>query len=171
MVHNKKLFRKSSVKYRTFSEGPTWSDSFSLCNYKMKRCRKLSENCSIHDKNCEIFDPYNSWTPVKINILDVWNWNFGPCFFRKLKWGEGGTAPLPPGSPNGYASASRCWYNSFQLCFNTCALTIIINKQNVNCHCKLHSINLKCNFYQDMGYAIYLSDSFTYMFLFLILNN
>ena len=29
MFHNKKLFRRSSDKYRTFSEGPTWSDLFS----------------------------------------------------------------------------------------------------------------------------------------------
>ena len=26
MVHHKKLFRRCSVKYRTFSEGPIWSD-------------------------------------------------------------------------------------------------------------------------------------------------
>ena len=31
MVHNKKFFRRSSVKYRSFSEGPTWSDLF-LCS-------------------------------------------------------------------------------------------------------------------------------------------
>ena len=34
MVHNKKLFRRSSVKYQTFSEGPTWSDLFSLRSKK-----------------------------------------------------------------------------------------------------------------------------------------
>ena len=30
MVHEKKLFGRSSVKYHTFSEGPVWSDLFSL---------------------------------------------------------------------------------------------------------------------------------------------
>ena len=30
MIHKKKLFRRSIVKYRTFSESPMWSDLFSL---------------------------------------------------------------------------------------------------------------------------------------------
>ena len=34
MVDNKKLFSKSSVKYRTFSEGPTSSDLFPLCSLR-----------------------------------------------------------------------------------------------------------------------------------------
>ena len=45
MVHNKKLFRSSSDKYRIFSEGPTWSDLHLLCSYKKwkaaENCRKL----------------------------------------------------------------------------------------------------------------------------------
>ena len=32
MVHKKKFFGRFSVKYWTFSEGPTWSKSFSLCS-------------------------------------------------------------------------------------------------------------------------------------------
>ena len=32
MVHNEKIFRRSSVKYRTFSEGPAWDDLFPLCS-------------------------------------------------------------------------------------------------------------------------------------------
>ena len=52
MVHNKKLFRRSSVKYQTFSEGPTWSDLFVL--EKIKNRHKLSKYCSIHGKNREI---------------------------------------------------------------------------------------------------------------------
>ena len=37
---------------------------------------KLSKNCSLHGKNCEISGTYNFWTSVKSNIHDVWNWNF-----------------------------------------------------------------------------------------------
>ena len=40
--HNKQLFRRSSVKYRTFSEGPTWSDLFPLCS---KKKWKTAVNC------------------------------------------------------------------------------------------------------------------------------
>ena len=32
MVHKKNFFGRFSVKYWTFSEGPTWSKSFSLCS-------------------------------------------------------------------------------------------------------------------------------------------
>ena len=34
MVHNKKLLRRSNVNYRIFSDGPTRSDLFLLCNQK-----------------------------------------------------------------------------------------------------------------------------------------
>ena len=34
MVRNTKFFRRSSVTYRTLSEGPTWSDLFPLCSLK-----------------------------------------------------------------------------------------------------------------------------------------
>ena len=104
MVINKKLFRRSSVKYQTFSEDPTWSDLFFLCSWKLKNCRKLFKNCSIHDKNCEFSGPYNFWTPVKSNIPDFWNWNFWTLFGSEIEVGGGGRgmAPLAPPSPNGY---------------------------------------------------------------------
>ena len=86
MVHKKKgsalisdLFIRSNVKW---SITPMWLKKF---------CHILSENCSIHGKTCEIFGPYNSWTSVKGNIADVWNWSFG---LWKLKWGD-----LPPPAP------------------------------------------------------------------------
>ena len=74
MIHNKKLFREPSVKYRTFSEDPTWSD------LKLKSRLKLSKNYSIHGKNREIFGPHNFWTPIKSNIPDFWNWNCWTLF-------------------------------------------------------------------------------------------
>ena len=40
MVHYVKLFRRSSVKYRTFLEGPTWSDLFP---YVVRKNEKLSK--------------------------------------------------------------------------------------------------------------------------------
>ena len=56
------------MKNRTFSERPTWSDLFPyVVRKKMKSHHKLSENCIIHDKNCEISDPYDFWTSVKNN--------------------------------------------------------------------------------------------------------
>ena len=42
MVHKKKLFRRSSVKYWTFSEGPAWSGYLE----KMKSRHKLSKHCT-----------------------------------------------------------------------------------------------------------------------------
>ena len=45
MVHNEKLLIRSGVKYRTFSESPTWRDLFPLCSYKKWEtavyCRKI----------------------------------------------------------------------------------------------------------------------------------
>ena len=87
MVYKKKFFRRSSVKYQTFSEGPTWSDLFRLLE-KMKIRHKLSKNFSIHDKNCEISAQYNFWTSAKSNNPDVWNWHFGPWLIQKLKCRE-----------------------------------------------------------------------------------
>ena len=37
MVHNEKIFRRFSVKYRTFSEDPTCSDVFPLCSWKIEK--------------------------------------------------------------------------------------------------------------------------------------
>ena len=94
MVHNEKLFSRSSVTYRTFSEGPTWNDLLllsSLKKWKMKIHCKLSKNCSIHDKNHEISRPYEFWTPIKSNIPDVWNWNCWPLFGSEIE--EGGHGP------------------------------------------------------------------------------
>ena len=85
MTHKKKLFRRSNVKYRTFSEGPTSSNPFPLYCYKKYR-HKLSKYCSIHGENCEISGPYNFWTSVKSNIPDSWNWNFWSWFGLILKW-------------------------------------------------------------------------------------
>ena len=59
----------------------------SLSSYKIKRCRKLSKNCSMLDKNREIFGRYNSWRPIKSKLLDL-NW------FRN--WSGGGMASLAP---------------------------------------------------------------------------
>ena len=104
MVHKKKLFRRSRVKYRTYSKGPTWSDLFPLC--RSKKCRhKLSKNCSIYGKTCSIYvktceisSPCNFWTinkKVKINIADVWNWNFWILYGSEIEK-ERGMARLAP---------------------------------------------------------------------------
>ena len=42
MVHNEKLFRRCSVKLRTFSENPTWSNLFFLFIKKWK----VAVNCT-----------------------------------------------------------------------------------------------------------------------------
>ena len=111
MVHNKKLFRRSSVNYWTFSEGPMWSDIFPLCMRmrKMRSCRKLSKYCSILGKNREIFGPHNFWTPIKSNIPDVWNWDFRALFGLEIELQEEGDrgVALPPGHPSGYAPKHR----------------------------------------------------------------
>ena len=99
MVHNKKLFRRSIVKYRTFSKGPTWRDLFFLCSQKIKNCPKLSKNCSMHNKNCEIYGPYNFWTPVKSNILGVWSWNLWTFFGSEIEVEGGGHSPPAPPPP------------------------------------------------------------------------
>ena len=58
MVHDKKLFSRSSINHRTFSEGPARSDLFSYVDREMKSRRKLSENFGINKKYCETSDPY-----------------------------------------------------------------------------------------------------------------
>ena len=69
----------------------------------MKSCHKLSENCSMYGKNCEISGSYNFWTSVKINIPDVWNWNFWTLFSSEIEVGRGG---MPPWFPQWL----RTWY-------------------------------------------------------------
>ena len=54
----------------------------------MKSCHKLSKNCSIHVKNCEIFGPYNLWTSIKNNTPDVWNWICWTYFGSEVEVGE-----------------------------------------------------------------------------------
>ena len=65
----------------------------------MKSHLKFSKNCSIHGKNREISGQYNFWTPIKSNILDVWNWNFWTLFGSEIEVG----GHSPSGSLSGYA--------------------------------------------------------------------
>ena len=65
----------------------------------MENCGKLYKNCSIHDKNREISDPYNFWTPVKSNIPDVWSWNFWTFFGSEIEKGGGGGGGVDPPAP------------------------------------------------------------------------
>ena len=60
----------------------------------MKSRHRLSKNCSINGKYCEIFGPYNFWTSVKSNISDVWNWNFWTFWFGY--WIGGPWSPYRP---------------------------------------------------------------------------
>ena len=81
MVRNEKLFSRSTIKYRPFTGGPTWSDLFLLEQLK-SHPRELPKSCSIHGKNHEISGPHNFGTPMKRNILNVchWNcWNWSVC--------------------------------------------------------------------------------------------
>ena len=101
-VHNKKLFRKCNVKYRTFSEGPTWSDLFPLA--QMKSYRKMSKNCCTNGNNFEISGLYNLWKPLKSSIPDVWNWNCWTLFgLQNWSWGVWYAPPFDLSS--GYAPA------------------------------------------------------------------
>ena len=89
---------------RKSSEGPALSIGlFQKVQRKMiyfpyvvrKNVSDLSNNCSIHGKNCEISGLYNFWTPTKSSSPDVWNWN---CW-TLLDWEievERGTWPPPP---------------------------------------------------------------------------
>ena len=62
----------------------------------MKSRYKLSKNCGIHGKKCEISGLYNFWTSVKSNIPDVWN--FWTLFGSEIEVGGMGEAcsPLAP---------------------------------------------------------------------------
>ena len=72
----------------------------------MKVGRKFAKNCSIQGKNREISVPYNFWTPVKINISDVWNWNGSVLFGSGIEvWVHGPPVPSPPPTI-GYTPAS-----------------------------------------------------------------
>ena len=101
IVHNKKLFRRSSVSYRTFSEGPTWSDLFPLCSQKKW---KAVVNCpNIVAYLVKILTSLVCITPVKSNIPKVWNRNCWTLFGSEIEVGCHG-----PLAPSGYASgASR----------------------------------------------------------------
>ena len=101
MVPYEKLFRRSSLTYRTLRIGWSnvkWSISLMLLE-KMKCCYKLSKNGSIHAKNSEISGPYNFWTSIKNNIPDVWNWNCWIFFGSEVEVegteGHGPPWPLP----------------------------------------------------------------------------
>ena len=54
----------------------------------------MSRTCRIHGKNFEISGLYNFWTPIKSNILDVWNWNSWTLFGSETE--VRGMAPWPP---------------------------------------------------------------------------
>ena len=56
----------------------------------MESRHKLSKNCSLQGKNCEISGTYNFWTSVKSNIPDVWNWNFWTLFGLEIEVCRGG---------------------------------------------------------------------------------
>ena len=83
MIHNKKLFREPSVKYRTFSEDPTWSD------LKLKSRLKLSKNYSIHGKIVKFLVRIISEHPLKVISLIFGTEIVGPCLVWKFQW-------LPP---------------------------------------------------------------------------
>ena len=87
---------------RKSSEGPALSIGlFQKVQRKMiyfpyvvrKNVSDLSNNCSIHGKNCEISGLYNFWTSVKSNIPNVWNWIFWGRFGSEIE--VGGLCPLP----------------------------------------------------------------------------
>ena len=52
----------------------------------------------LNNRNCEIFGPYNFWTPLKSNIPDVCNWNCWILFRPVIE--VGGHRPTEP--PKGY---------------------------------------------------------------------
>ena len=102
MVHKKKLFSRSSVKYRTFSEGPREVIYFP---YVVKKKWKAAINCpkivTYTVKIVKFLVLYNFWTSVKSNIRNVWNWNFWTLFGSEIEV----RGPWPPAFPSGYAPA------------------------------------------------------------------
>ena len=106
MVHKKKLFRKSSVKYRTFSEGPTWSVLYPLCSYKkwnaVINCPKIVA-CTVNIVKflvCIIFK--HPWKAISLMFeIEI----CGPCLLWKMKWGRGQHGPS--GTP--VATPLRIW--------------------------------------------------------------
>ena len=122
MFCNKEIFRRSSIKYWKFSEGPTWSENR----------HKLSKNCSIHGKNRESSGPYNFWTPMKSNIPDVWNWNFCTLFGSEIEVGERRGPWTPCTTPSGYFPARKCLnYIKFYVLNYFNYFLIYISGQNV----------------------------------------
>ena len=82
MVHNKKLFWRSSIKYRKVQREVIY---FPYELKKWKAAVNCHKNCSIHDKKHEISGLYNFWTPVSSNIPDVWNWNCWTLFGSEIE--------------------------------------------------------------------------------------
>ena len=105
MVHKKKLFRKSSVKYGTFSEGPTWSVLCPLCSYKKWKavinCPKIVA-CTVNIvKFLVCIISKHSWKAISLMFeIEI----CGPCLLWKIKWGRGQHGPSGP--PCGYAPAN-----------------------------------------------------------------
>ena len=105
MVHNKRLFRRSSVKYWTFSKGPTWSDLFPL---RIKKKWKAAVNCpkivvyTVKIIKCLV--RIISEHPQKAISLMFETETVGLCLVRKLNLVGGGMAPQPPLPSSGYAS-------------------------------------------------------------------
>ena len=113
MVHDKKLFRRSSVKVKL---------EVVHFSYEVKEW-KAAGNCpkivAYTIKNREISGPYNFWTPVKNNIPGVWNWN---CWTFLSSWiemeGGGHSPPCLLPFPSGYTPVVKkkdlCWLNLVQ---------------------------------------------------------
>ena len=87
MVHNEKIFRRSKVNYRTFSEGPTWSDLFLCCYKKWKVTANCSNTTAYSRKIVKFLVSINSEHPYKAISLVFEAGTVGPCLVQKLKWG------------------------------------------------------------------------------------
>ena len=118
----------------------------------------LSKNCSIHGENNEISGPYNLWAPVKSNISDVWNWNYGTFLGSKIEvGGRGGIcSPLPShplttqwlrpcmrmsGDVSGAQLAGRRIFENWNNCSNNGnALIVFTHRLNfyLSCHLKYY---------------------------------
>ena len=98
LVHKKKLFRRSSVNYRTFRAGPTWSDLLHA-EKKVKAALNCPKIVTYTVKSVTFLFHIISGQLWKAMFLMFETETVAPCLVRKLKWERHGS----PGPSSGYA--------------------------------------------------------------------
>lgn len=97
MIHNEKRFRRPNVKYRTFSEVPTWSNLFPICSYKRQKAAIICTKTVVYT--------------VKIvkypHSLEPKLWNLLGAEIEVTAWGHDPSGP-PMGTPMTYCIFMCC---------------------------------------------------------------